>query len=157
MYKRQVLLCDIDADLAAATVADIQAAGAEVHTLIGDIREKAIVKQLHDETMSFGDSKIDILINNVGDYRPNGLFVDTDEDQWDAQYAITLQHVFRCTLAFLPHMVEQQSGIIVNNSTVEAFRACPRNSVYTAFNAGVSAFTKTLAVEHGKDLSLIHI
>ena len=147
----KVVLCDIDPELAAATASDIEAAGRSVHTLVGDIREKAVVEQLHDETMSFGGGRIDILVNNVGDYRPNGLFADTDEDQWDAQYAITLQHVFRCTHAFLPHMVEQQSGVVVNNSTVEAFRACPRNSVYTAFNAGVSAFTKTLAVEHGKD------
>ena len=48
-------------------------------------------------------------------------------------------------------MVARGTGAIVNTSTVEAFRACPHNSVYTAFNAGVSAFTRTLAVEVGKD------
>lgn len=147
----KVVLCDISEELATETASAIAAAGHEVHSLVGDITDPEVVKQLHAETLDFGEGRVDILVNNVGDYRPNGLFLDTDEKQWDEQYEITLKHVFRCTRVFLPHMVEQQSGSIINNSTVEAFRACPRNSAYTAFNAGVSAFTKTLAVEHGKD------
>ena len=94
--------------------------------------------------------RVDVLVNNVGDFRPNGWFLDTDEEHWDGQYAITLEHVFRCTKAFLPIMVEQGRGAIVNNSTVEAFRGIPRNTVYSAFNAGVVAFTRSLAVEFGK-------
>lgn len=147
----KVVLCDISAELASQTAADIAQAGGQAHSLVGDITDPEVVDQLHSQALEFGSGRIDILVNNVGDYRPNGLFLDTDEQQWDAQYEITLKHVFRCTRAFLPHMVAQQSGSIINNSTVEAFRACPRNSAYTAFNAGVSAFTKTLAVEHGKD------
>lgn len=147
----KLVLCDISEELAAETSAAIASAGGQVHSVVGDIRQPGVVEQLHQEALEFGEGRVDVLVNNVGDYRPNGLFLDTDEEQWDAQYEITLKHVFRCTRTFLSHMVEQQSGSIVNNSTVEAFRACPRNSAYTAFNAGVSAFTKTLAVEHGKD------
>ena len=147
----KLVLCDISPELTAETVAAIAHEGGQVHSVVGDITDPDVVEQLHREALEFGDGRVDILVNNVGDYRPNGLFADTDEQQWDAQYEITLKHVFRCTRAFLPHMVAQRSGSIVNNSTVEAFRACPRNAAYTAFNAGVSAFTKTLAVEHGKD------
>jgi NAD(P)-dependent dehydrogenase (short-subunit alcohol dehydrogenase family) len=92
-----------------------------------------------------------VLVNNVGDYRPNGLFTRTDEEQWDAQYAVTLQHVFRCSHAFVPIMQANGGGAIVNNSTVEAMRGIPYNSIYSAFNAGVIAFTKSLAVEVGRD------
>lgn len=146
-----VVLNDLDAQLAASAAGDIEAAGGTVHTVVGDIRQKATVARLAAEAAEFAGGAIDILVNNVGDYRPGGLFLGSDEDQWDAQYAITLQHVFRVTHAFLPSMVEAGGGAIVNTSTVEAFRACPHNSVYTAFNAGVSAFTRTLAVEVGKD------
>jgi 2-hydroxycyclohexanecarboxyl-CoA dehydrogenase len=48
-------------------------------------------------------------------------------------------------------MVERGAGSIVNVSTVEAFRGIPNNSVYSAFNAGINAFTRSLAVELGKD------
>lgn len=146
-----VVLNDIDAELAAAAAADIETAGGSVLTVIGDIRERSTVDRLTAEALEFGGGGIDVLVNNVGDYRPAGLFLTSDEDQWDAQYAITLQHVFRVTHAFLPSMVAQGRGAIVNTSTVEAYRACPNNSVYTAFNAAISAFTRTLAVEVGGD------
>jgi len=48
-------------------------------------------------------------------------------------------------------MVARRSGSIVNVSTVEAFRGIPGNAVYSAFNAGVNAFTRSLAVELGRD------
>ena len=51
---------------------------------------------------------------------------------------------------FLPIMQAQGSGAIVNNATVEAMRGIPYNSVYSAFNAGVIAFTKSMAVELGR-------
>ena len=43
------------------------------------------------------------------------------------------------------------SGSIVNVSTVEAFRGIPANAVYSAFNAAINAFTRSLAVELGRD------
>jgi 2-hydroxycyclohexanecarboxyl-CoA dehydrogenase len=47
-------------------------------------------------------------------------------------------------------MTERSSGSIVNVSTVEAFRGIPANAVYSAFNAGINAFTRSLAVELGR-------
>jgi len=92
-----------------------------------------------------------VLVNNVGDFRyGNGLFVKSTEEGWLDQYRITLEHVLRCTQAFLPTMQEQGSGAIINNSTVEAIRGIPYNSVYSAMNAGVIAFTKSLAIEVGR-------
>ena len=48
-------------------------------------------------------------------------------------------------------MQAQRSGAIINNSTVEAMRGIPYNAVYSAMNAGVIAFTKSLAIEVGRD------
>jgi 2-hydroxycyclohexanecarboxyl-CoA dehydrogenase len=145
-----VVLNDVDAELADTARADIETAGGAVTVVVGDIRERATVELLRDTAVGVDGGRVDVLVNNVGDFRPNGWFLDTDDDHWDGQYAITLQHVFRCTKAFLPIMVEQGRGAIVNNSTVEAFRGIPRNTVYSAFNAGVVAFTRSLAVEFGK-------
>ena len=145
-----VVLNDVDAGLAETARSDIEAAGGRVTTVVGDIREAATVEALRAAAVAVDGGRVDVLVNNVGDFRPNGWFLDTDEDHWDGQYAITLEHVFRCTKAFLPIMVEQGRGAIVNNSTVEAFRGIPRNTVYSAFNAGVVAFTRSLAVEFGK-------
>jgi 2-hydroxycyclohexanecarboxyl-CoA dehydrogenase len=146
-----VVVNDIDADLLDAAVADIAAAGGAAHAVVGDIRDAAVVERLVAEALEVGEGRIDVLVNNVGDYRPNAVFAHSDEEQWAGQYEITLHHVFRCTHAVLPTMRAQRSGAIVNVSTVEAFRGCPRNAVYSAFNAGVAAFTRTLAVEVGRD------
>ncbi|MCP4793735.1 MAG: SDR family NAD(P)-dependent oxidoreductase [Acidimicrobiales bacterium] len=146
-----VVVNDIDADLAQATVADIEADGGTAVAVVGDIREAVTIEELHSTSTEVAGGAVDVLINNVGDYRPNGLFTETDEDQWAAQYEIQLHHVFRCTRTFLPAMRERGRGAIINVSTVEAFRGIPHNSTYSAFNAGVSAFTRSLAVEVGRD------
>jgi NAD(P)-dependent dehydrogenase (short-subunit alcohol dehydrogenase family) len=60
--------------------------------------------------------------------------------------------MFLCTKAFAPRMVEQgDGGSIVNVSTVEAFRGIPMMAAYSAFKAGVTQFTKSLALELGNE------
>jgi NAD(P)-dependent dehydrogenase (short-subunit alcohol dehydrogenase family) len=154
-----VVVNDIDADLLAGTVQEVVEAGGEVTPLHGDIRDPDVVTSLADLALSVaaaaaaeaGARGIDVLVNNVGDYRPNGRFLKTTEADWQALYEINLEHVFRLVHAVAPSMVAQGSGSIVNVSTVEAFRGIPANAVYSAFNAGVNAFTKSLAVELGRD------
>jgi 2-hydroxycyclohexanecarboxyl-CoA dehydrogenase len=109
------------------------------------------VAALAEAARSVADGRIDVLVNNVGDYRPNGRFLKTGPDEWSALYAMNFEHVLRCTRAMAPAMVDRGSGSIVNVSTVEAFRGIPANAVYSAFNAAVNAFTRSLAVELGRD------
>jgi NAD(P)-dependent dehydrogenase (short-subunit alcohol dehydrogenase family) len=152
-----VVVNDIDADLLAGTVQAVVDAGGTVTALHGDIRDPSVVTALADlgrsvaEGAGTGGRGIDVLVNNVGDYRPNGRFLKTTEADWQALYALNLEHVFRLTHAVAPSMVAQGSGSIVNVSTVEAFRGIPANAVYSAFNAGINAFTKSMAVELGRD------
>jgi NAD(P)-dependent dehydrogenase (short-subunit alcohol dehydrogenase family) len=115
--------------------------------IIGDIRDPATVRRAADAA----GEEVEILVNNVGDYRPAGYFARTTEDEWQTLYAINLEHVFRMTHAVLPRMRARRRGAIVNVSTVEAYRGIPGNAVYSAFKAGVSAFTKSLAVEVAPD------
>ncbi len=146
-----VVVNDIDGDLLTALVADVDADGGRTVAVAGDIRDPAVIDELTRAALSVDGGRIDVLVNNVGDYRPNGRFLKTSEEQWDELYAINFQHVLRCTRAIAPTMVERGAGSIVNVSTVEAFRGIPANAVYSAFNAAVNAFTRSLAVELGRD------
>jgi len=137
-----VIVNDIDDGLLAAITKEL---GDAVTPVLGDIRERAIVA-----TVAEAAAEADILVNNVGDYRPAARFLNSDEDQWDAMYAINLEHVFRLTQALLPGMFDRGRGSVVNVSTVEAIRGYPGGPVYSAFNAGVIAFTRSLAVEAGR-------
>jgi NAD(P)-dependent dehydrogenase (short-subunit alcohol dehydrogenase family) len=120
-----------------------------VVSIVGDVREPEAVERVCQAAMAAGDGRIDVLVNNVGDYRPPGRFVHTGETEWDAHFEINLKHVFRMTRAVLPSMIEAGAGSIVNVSTVEAYRGIPHNTVYSAFKAAVVAFTRSLAVEVG--------
>jgi len=146
-----IVVNDIDAQLLATLVADVEAGGGTVIPSPGDIRDPAVVEALADTALGVADGRVDVLVNNVGDYRPNGRFLKTGPEQWEALYALNLEHVLRCTRAIAPAMVEHRSGSIINVSTVEAFRGIPANAVYSAFNAAVNAFTRSLAVELGRD------
>lgn len=140
----QVVLVDIDGAAATATAAEIGASGGSVVIHIGDVRDRQTIADL-------AGRRVDILVNNVGDFRPASRdFLSSDEAQWQELYEINLLHVFRLTRALVPGMVERGAGAIINISTVEAFRGIPGHAVYSAFNAGVSAFTRSLAVELGR-------
>ena len=144
-----VVINDIDELLLAATLEEITASGGTAVPAPGDIRTLDTVTSVTALAAGLDDGRIDILVNNVGDYRPAGRFMKTSDEQWDRLYAVNLQHVLRMCRAAGPTMVAQGSGSIVNVSTVEAFRGIPNNAVYSAFNAAVNTLTKSLAVELG--------
>jgi NAD(P)-dependent dehydrogenase (short-subunit alcohol dehydrogenase family) len=146
-----VIVADVDEQRATDTVAAIKDRGGEASAEVVDVRE-------HEQVDAFArralhqHGRVDVLVNNVGHYLYRGLrFLDTDEEHWDALYAVNLRHMFLCTKAFAPSMVERGSGSIVNVSTVEAFRGIPNQVVYSAFKAGVTQFTKSLALDLGND------
>jgi len=144
-----VLLVDIDADAAADTAADIRADGGICTVLVGDITREETVALLA-ATIEADHGHADVLVNNVGDFRPaKSFFAKSPPEQWRQLHEINLWHVFAVTHALLPGMLSVGGGSIINVSTVEAFRGIPGNAVYSAYNAGVTAFTKSLAVELG--------
>jgi 2-hydroxycyclohexanecarboxyl-CoA dehydrogenase len=147
----RLVINDIDPDLLSLALAAIRADGGTAVGVPGDIRLPATVASLTEVALSVDGGRIDVLVNNVGDYRPNGRFLKTGPDEWNALYALNFEHVLSTTSALAPTMVEAGRGSIVNVSTVEAFRGIPANAVYSAFNAAVNAFTRSLAVELGRD------
>lgn len=144
----KVVVVEIDAEAASAARRDIEAAGGTCLVVPGDVREPGLAAHAVDETLAaFG--RIDVLVNNVGDYRPHKKFVDSDEADFDVQYQIGFLHVLRFTRAVLPHMIRAQRGAILNLSSVEAMRGIPGNAVYSAYKAALVNFTRSLAVEVG--------
>ena len=143
---------EIDAARAAATGEAMRAAGLPVRMVVGDVRDAASVAEVFAGVAERHGS-LDILVNNVGDFLGvmNG-FEDGTEAEWDALYAVNLRHVFLATRAALPLLRKgRPGGSIINVSTIEAFRGIPMCPVYSAFKAGVTGFTKSLAVQLGPE------
>ncbi|WAC89185.1 SDR family NAD(P)-dependent oxidoreductase [Mycobacterium sp. Aquia_213] len=150
-HGAQVVIADIDDELARRTADQISASGGVAWAIVTDVRDADQVAALARSVLDrFG--RIDVLVNNVGHWlRHPGDFVDTDPQLWDELYRINLHHVFLVTHAFLPAMVGQRRGSIVNVSSVEGLRGYPEDPVYAAFKAAVIHFTRSLAVQVGRD------
>jgi 2-hydroxycyclohexanecarboxyl-CoA dehydrogenase len=149
-HGARVLVHDIDEPAARATAKELEEIGSPAGAVHhGDVRVAGDAAELLAAALDFGGGRVDVLVNNVGEFRPNGIFLETTEDDWDHLYSLNLLHIFRVTRAFLPAMVEGGGGAIINVSSVEGFRGIPNNAVYSAFKAGAVNFTRSLAAEVG--------
>lgn len=143
-----VVIGEIDADRARETQVEL---GERSAAVVCDVRDPdaghALVTAAID---SF--ERLDVLVNNVGLYGgARKAFHEQTEDEWDDLYRVNLAHVFTCTRAALRPMLDQRTGgSIVNVSTIEAFRAIPTRAVYSAFKSAITGFTRSIAVEYGR-------
>jgi NAD(P)-dependent dehydrogenase (short-subunit alcohol dehydrogenase family) len=144
-----VEIAEIDADRAERTRAAIEAAGGTVRAHVVDVTKMEDVARLAEAVLSV-HGHIDVLINNVGDYRPLVRFQDSTPESWKAMYDINLFHFFAVTHAFLESMVSNGGGSIVNVHSVEGLRGYPGEPVYGAMKAAVAHFTTNLAVLEGR-------
>ena len=145
-HGAQVVVAEVDAQRGRAVAEEIGGLAVAV-----DVRESEQVHSLAESVLDrYG--RVDVLVNNVGHWlRHPGNFVDTDPQLWDELYRVNLHHVFLATHAFLPVMVAQHRGAIVNVTSVEGVRGYPEDPVYAAFKAAVIHFTRSLAVQVGRD------
>jgi NAD(P)-dependent dehydrogenase (short-subunit alcohol dehydrogenase family) len=142
-------IAEIDPDRAASKQAEIEAAGGTVRAHVLDMTKQDDVDSLAEAVLGT-HGRIDVLINNVGDYRPAVRFEKSTPESWQWQYAINVQHMFATCRAFIPTMIEQGKGSIVNFHSVEGMRGYPGDPVYAAMKAAAAHFTTSLAVTYGR-------
>ena len=144
-----VALADVAAEEDGATAREIETAGGRARAHVADVRDSAAVERFAKEVLH-EHGRVDVLVNNVGDYLRAVPFGRSDPAHWDALYRVNLHHVFLVTRAFVPAMIERRSGSIINVSSVEGLRGYPADPVYAAFKAAVVQFTRSLALELGR-------
>ena len=90
---------------------------------------------------------IDILLNAAG-FVHHGTALDCSDDDWDFSFDLNVKSMHRTIRAFLPGMLEQGHGSIVNiSSAAGVFKAAPNRYVYGATKAAVAALTRAVAVD----------
>ena len=93
--------------------------------------------------------RLDVMVNNAG-LGGTAHLVDMTDEQWLKVLDVTLNGTFRCTRAAMQQMKTQGHGVIVNNSSVIAWRAQEGQAHYAAAKAGVNALTRTAGFEAAK-------
>lgn len=106
------------------------------------------VEKATQETLK-AHKRIDILINNAGITRDSTLLKMTQE-QWQQVIDVNLTGVYNCTRSIAPSMVENNSGVILNASSVVGLYGNFGQTNYAATKAGVIAMTQTWARELGR-------
>lgn len=92
------------------------------------------------------NGNIDVLINNAG-YDKDATFSKMDKNTWDDVLGVNLGSIFNFTHFFLPLMIENKWGRIVNLTSIAGFTGAFGKSNYAAAKAGIVGFTKSLAME----------
>jgi NAD(P)-dependent dehydrogenase (short-subunit alcohol dehydrogenase family) len=119
--------------------------GVKCVTHQGDVRSDADITSAVNSTVdTLG--KIDILFNNAG-ICAYGLSHELSESDWDNMLDINLKGAWMVGRRIIPLMIAQQSGVIINNSSVLGLRGANRLSHYTASKWGLTGLTKCWAIE----------
>lgn len=127
------------------TAAMIVNDGGEAMAIAGDVRLAQDIDQacrLIREKWGF----IDILINNAGamSLKP---FTEVSIEEWDWIQEVNVRGAFLCARAVVPQMIEKQSGVIVNVSSIWGTKGGPNRSAYITSKFAVNGFTKALGEE----------
>ncbi len=109
--------------------------------------EAAVVEMVKRATGELGP--IDILANNAAAPAEFVLFADATAEVQRGEL-VTLIGVFNCTRHVVRSMIERERGRIINISSLAARCRQPGRAIYCAANAGIEAFTRTLAAEVGQ-------
>jgi len=120
-------------------------AGARAIAITADLETYAGATGAVEQALRRFD-RIDILINNVGGTIWAKPYAEYDEAQIEAEIQRSLFPTLWCCRAVLPVMLRQDSGVIVNVSSV-ATRGVNRVP-YAAAKGGVNAITACLAMEY---------
>jgi 3-oxoacyl-[acyl-carrier protein] reductase len=145
-----VCITDLDEGPALAAAAELEATGAQVLALGGDVAAPADCERWCAATVErFGD--LHILVNNAGLTRDAMVHRMTDE-QWDAVHDVVLKGTFNCVRAAAPWLRDKERRAprrVVNISSVSGIYGSPVNLNYSAAKAGVIGLTRALAREWG--------
>ena len=101
---------------------------------------------------------IDILVNNAGLAAGTSPFQDSDLADYEVMIDTNVKGLIYMTKLIVPGMIEQQSGHIVNISSIAGIEVYPNGSVYCASKHAVNAITKGLRIDlikHGIKVSSV--
>ena len=141
----RVACADINIDSASETVRQITQFGVGAMALWVDIADDASVEEMRDEVLAAWDG-VDIVVNNAG-VASAGSIGETSLDDWRWTININLMGVVRGTHAFLPVLLRQGEGRIVNIASFAGIANAPHMGAYSASKAAVISLSETLRAE----------
>jgi short-subunit dehydrogenase len=125
----------------------IAASGGNALAVRCDVTVLEDLEHLRDRTLeAYG--RCDVLVNNAG-IPGGGMFEDVDLERLEKVIVVNVLALVRATKLFLPAMLEEGRGHIVNIASLAGKFATPGAAVYGASKHAVVAFSEALYHELG--------
>jgi NAD(P)-dependent dehydrogenase (short-subunit alcohol dehydrogenase family) len=153
-----VAIVDRSPEMAERLIDRLEICKGQAIIVYGDVLEPEILKQTAEQVLDkFG--QIDCLVNGAGGNSPRATtssdlsFFDLPPDALRFIFDLNILGTILPSQVFGKSMVEQNEGVILNISSMNAFRPLTRIPAYSAAKAGVSNFTQWLAVHMAQEYS----
>ncbi|MBE6915330.1 MAG: SDR family oxidoreductase [Ruminococcaceae bacterium] len=153
-----VALLDLRLDMAEKAAEAIRAEGGNAAAFECNVLERASIEKAKDAVMAkFG--RVDILLNGAGGNHPKGStsdemsFFDIPQDAVQWVFNLNILGTIMPTQVFGKLFAEQDSGCVVNISSMSAYHPLTRTVAYSAAKAGVTNFTEWMAVHFNQEYS----
>jgi NAD(P)-dependent dehydrogenase (short-subunit alcohol dehydrogenase family) len=131
-----------------AAAAEIVAAGGRSLAVVADVAsEPAVANMVAASVRAFG--RLDILVNNAGIAGPTAAVAEATCEDWERTLAVNLTGAFLCSKLAIPHLIAQNSGRIINITSVAGRIGYAMRSAYAASKWGLIGLTRSLALELG--------
>jgi len=114
-------------------------------SIAGDISKENTIEKIIDETI-YKYGKIDILVNNAG----FGVFdnlVDSKLEDFDSMFDTNVRALYLLTKSFLPYMIKENSGTIINIASIAGKQGFATGSIYCATKHAVMGLSRALMFE----------
>jgi NAD(P)-dependent dehydrogenase (short-subunit alcohol dehydrogenase family) len=137
-----VVMADVEEPALSKAAASVAEAGGSVLPVVTDVSALAAVEALRDAALSaFG--AVHVVCNNAGVGGPHGPLWECPPGEWDWVLGVNLNGIMNGVRAFMPVLLEQDAGHMVNTSSVFGVFAGTLGP-YGVSKHGVTALTETL-------------
>lgn len=114
-----------------------------IQTRVLDVTKKKQIDEFANDI-----ERLDVLFNVAG-FVHHGTILDCEEKDWDFSMNLNVRSMYLMIKAFLPKMLAQKSGNIINMSSVaSSIKGVVNRCVYSATKAAVIGLTKSVAADH---------
>lgn len=139
-----VVICYLEEhDDASKTIELVKAEGRQCYGWAGDVGDPKFCQELVNKVVA-KLGRLDILVNNAAEQHPQAKIEDISAEQLERTFRSNIFSMFYLTKAAMPHL--GKGAVIINTSSVTAYKGNPKLLDYSASKGAVTAFTRSLAL-----------
>jgi NAD(P)-dependent dehydrogenase (short-subunit alcohol dehydrogenase family) len=140
-----IVLIDINDEKGKAAEQQIKGMGVDAVFCNCDISNKEQVQNAAKITKEkFG--RADVLINNAG-LEVRGSILQCTEEDWDRLYDINLKGIYFMSNAYIPMMIAQGAGAVVNTGSILGYRTVGERAAYSSSKGAIDTLTRSMAFD----------